>query len=511
MAKAYSYIRFSSVRQEVGDSLRRQEKLAVDYASAHNLELDTRSYRDLGVSAFRGKNATEGSLKMFLDAVSEGKIEAGSYLLVESLDRISRDEVPEALELLLSVVRKGILIVTLMDQKVYSRASIRADHGISLIISISLMSRAHEESATKSTRVRAAWKQKRASGEILTAMAPAWLTLSADRTRWILDKKKVETVERIFELALEGNGAPAIARELNRVKVPTMKSAERWTFGTVAAVLKNQAVIGRFTPKKAIAEPKDDYYPTIIRASDFRLVQDGMASRQWIGGRNSETIRNLFAGYSLCYVCRSKMRIVGSNERHTYLKCLASYSNSGCKEGRFPYLAAEKGILYRMSEDLSHIMAAREKAENPLPALQLKRDDLKSRISKLTAALEIVEDVAELSLRLNTLQTELTKVESELAVATEPGDLPPDRGDMRMLLGYFDGDAGPMPIELRRRVQVFLRQIVEEVLFGCDEKGGRPTAIVNFRPNIDWGSLYVDVTPYREQVGGNRRKIAKQS
>ncbi len=316
MTKAYSYIRFSSAKQGEGDSLRRQEKYAEEYAHEHGLDLDTSSYRDLGVSAYRGRNASEGNLKLFLDAVDSGLIETGSYLLVESLDRLSRTEVQDALELLLSIIKRGITVVTLIDKQVYSRQTIKNDRGISLIISISIMVRAHDESATKAARVKAAWSTKRNSGEIMTAMAPAWLSLSGDRKAWIVLPDKVKIVERIFDLSLAGNGAPAIARILNADHVPTMKSAQHWTFGTVSAILKNEAVVGRFTPKKVLASAIDDYFPEIIPPSKFRLVQEGMKNRRWIGGRNSENVTNLFAGYCFCHKCGSSMRTVGSSGRH---------------------------------------------------------------------------------------------------------------------------------------------------------------------------------------------------
>lgn len=54
MKTAFSYIRFSSKPQERGDSLRRQVRLARDYATKHDLILDERSYQDLGISAFKG-------------------------------------------------------------------------------------------------------------------------------------------------------------------------------------------------------------------------------------------------------------------------------------------------------------------------------------------------------------------------------------------------------------------------------------------------------------------------
>jgi hypothetical protein len=48
------------------------------------------NYRDLGVLAFRGKNADKGALKAFLDRAETGVIEPGSFLIVESLDRFRK-------------------------------------------------------------------------------------------------------------------------------------------------------------------------------------------------------------------------------------------------------------------------------------------------------------------------------------------------------------------------------------------------------------------------------------
>ena len=63
MSTAYSYIRFSSTRQEEGDSLRRQIEAASKYAEQNNLSLDTTlNLRDLGVSAFTVRTARDRKL-----------------------------------------------------------------------------------------------------------------------------------------------------------------------------------------------------------------------------------------------------------------------------------------------------------------------------------------------------------------------------------------------------------------------------------------------------------------
>ena len=68
---AYSYIRFSHPSQSKGDGLRRQLELAESFCERRGWALNPASYRDLGVSAFRGKNALIGNLGEFLRAVEE--------------------------------------------------------------------------------------------------------------------------------------------------------------------------------------------------------------------------------------------------------------------------------------------------------------------------------------------------------------------------------------------------------------------------------------------------------
>ena len=102
-SQAYSYIRFSSPQQMQGDSLQRQTEASEEYAAAHGLRLSySLNLRDLGVSAYRGRNSTEGALAGFMTAIETGRVPAGSTLLVESLDRLSRTEIMDALALFMN-------------------------------------------------------------------------------------------------------------------------------------------------------------------------------------------------------------------------------------------------------------------------------------------------------------------------------------------------------------------------------------------------------------------------
>jgi DNA invertase Pin-like site-specific DNA recombinase len=104
-----------------GDSRRRQLEGSQKYADDHDLDLaNDAQLEDIGISAYKGANAKEGALGQFLSAVKAGSIVKGSYLIVESLDRLSREEILPAHSLFLSIVQSGINLVTLTDRRVYS-------------------------------------------------------------------------------------------------------------------------------------------------------------------------------------------------------------------------------------------------------------------------------------------------------------------------------------------------------------------------------------------------------
>jgi len=79
---------------------------------------------DLGISSFHGKNAEEGKFAGFLSAVQTVHVPAGTSLLVESLDRLSREQVTEALTQCLQIIRAGIVVVTPIEKMVCSLATI---------------------------------------------------------------------------------------------------------------------------------------------------------------------------------------------------------------------------------------------------------------------------------------------------------------------------------------------------------------------------------------------------
>jgi DNA invertase Pin-like site-specific DNA recombinase len=265
--KAYSYIRFSTPEQMKGDSLRRQLAGSLQWATEHDYELDT-SLRDLGVSAYSGANRTEGSLKKFIDLIEQGHISEGSVLILESLDRLSREELTKSLNLFISILSAGIKIVTLADKQEYTAASI--NNIGNLVISLVSMARAHEESAIKSQRVRASLKARisNAHHKKVTGRCPNWLKYNKEDDEFEIIEERAELIREIFRKATSGLGMTRIAYELNENNIPTWGKAVGWNATYIQVILKSRTLLGEFQPhshetgkKVPWGDPIIGYYP----------------------------------------------------------------------------------------------------------------------------------------------------------------------------------------------------------------------------------------------------------
>lgn len=321
MPLAYSYLRLSTPEQIKGDSIRRQLERGRAYAAKHGLELDE-SLRDLGVSAYHGLNRERGALARFLDLVQKGNIPRGSYLIVENLDRLSREKPRQALQPFLALINAGIRIVTLSDERIYDDDGLDGDD-LGLLVSLTVMMRANEESRLKSERVGAAWKQKhdRARDIKVTARCPGWLQLSPDRKKFDVIPDRAKAVRRAFELTANGIGRQKAAAMLNTKGFPS-PGGTRWYAASIARLLKSDAVLGVYQPHEVRAgkriargEPIQNYYPAIVRpdvvararaATSSDDVDTGPRSR---AGRKGGAYTNLFGGLAYCNECNSPMRL----------------------------------------------------------------------------------------------------------------------------------------------------------------------------------------------------------
>ncbi len=311
---AYSYVRFSTPEQRLGDSLRRQISRAEEWCRANQYSLDS-TLKDEGVSGYRHKNSTSGALATFLDAIRNGDVTPGSVLVVESLDRLSRAEPLDALALLREIIKAGVHVVTLYDGQKYSQASMREIGP--LLQALVIMSRAHEESHMKAQRLSASWSSKRdialAQKQPVTRQVPAWIqvedvgvSLSGrhewSKARFKLIPERAAILREIFRLRAEGLGRRRIADELNRRGIAVWGRGKRkarggWQDSYIAKILSTRAVLGEFQPHRLeagrnstrtpVGPPIEGYYPRAISDGLWAAAQVYSSEARQHKGRTS--------------------------------------------------------------------------------------------------------------------------------------------------------------------------------------------------------------------------------
>ncbi len=310
---AISYLRFSDPSQSAGDSRRRQTTAAVEYAAQNGLILDE-TLRDEGVSAFRGRHREDGALGSFLAKVESGEVPRGSYLLIDSFDRLTRERVTLAMHLLTGIMARGVVVVTLNDKRRYDDASAGLQE---LMFALMEFSRSNSESEEKSRKVRGALmrrrEDKRREGQPWAQRWPFWLE-QVDGDFQILEDR-ADTVRLIFKLKAEGLGNAAIARRLNNASNPVAPPRQPgWRRADVQAVLDHKPSHAQVAPE-AIALIHEltalEVEPVVIAR---RLNKDGITPPR-LPTWHTATVANLLASRSVFGEFQPHRFAEGSRER----------------------------------------------------------------------------------------------------------------------------------------------------------------------------------------------------
>lgn len=517
--KAYSYIRFSSPEQLKGDSLRRQLELSKEYAKRNDLDLDgTLRMEDLGVSAFRGDNRLQGALGAFLKMVEDGKVNRGSYLLVESLDRISREKVSVALENFLSILNKGIVLVTLTDGMKYDIDTLDMNE---LIISITVMSRAHEESATKGKRIKASWdkKKKEISEKKLTKWSPKWLYLSDDKKEFLVHEDRAELVREIYDWCASGLGTSLIIQrieergikpwDMGQEGMTGKRPAKKWYGSYIQRLLHDRSVLGEYRLRKS--DPKEGYelikgyYPRILSEELFYQVQRARDSRNVRkhgtgSGRKGKELSNIFSGIAYCgysmdrryggYHCagnHERMSLSNKGRNLTYLQCTRTKNgNTGCELCRklWRYDAFEKSFLTHIRDiDVSVLFGTpselRQEIEEVSQRLSAQEGRLVDAKKQITLLEQQMDEALRDGKRLPNFATSKTVELEELIEKLEPviealkaeikskedryNQSEKNRDELINIIDHMASLKGQKLFDMRMKLSELLRRTIERI------------------------------------------------
>lgn len=436
----YSYMRFSDPRQAAGHSSERQLAYATRWAQEHGLRLDeSLSLKDEGLSAYHQQHIKSGALGVFLAAANAGRVPAGSVLIVEGLDRLSRAEPIQAQAQLAQIVNAGITVVTASDGKTYSREHLKANP-MDLVYSLLVMIRAHEESDTKSKRILASirrqcegWLAGTYTGLIRNGKDPAWLELVDGQ--WQLVPSRVAAVRAGLDLYRRGHGASSIVRELHAQGLSLTGRGPQSL--QIYRLINQRALIGEKELK--IDEQQyhlPGYYPALLSPTEWSELQAvvGGRGRRHAKGPVPHIITGM--GITLCGYCGRALvgQNIGTRNRladgriqdgHRRLHCTSNSHGDGCPVPGSTSVAPIERALMSYCSDIVNLQAlyGADRAAAPRARLAVARGqvaDLAKKLERLTdAMLDSHEDgvPATFARRARELEAEQQKQEAEIAAA----------------------------------------------------------------------------------------------
>jgi DNA invertase Pin-like site-specific DNA recombinase len=370
--------------------------------------------------------------------VEGGRIEPGSILLVESLDRLSRQNINIAVQLLLSIINQGIVVVTLMDGATYRADADPHQLMAQLMMSLAIFMRANDESRMKATRKADSWRAKREAasrGEYHGGRVPVWIEVVDGKYRII--ESEVEKVRAIFR---DYNNGWGLFRLSQKYGIPKP---------TIGYWLNNPVVMGTLAVKEGTNKIDiPDHYPAIIDQDTYELAQQRRGERYIHRNKARGSYLNLFAG--LLFDPNGKRMIISQHNggvrnyvspgyiirvRHLEecicTKLISRFSTTRTTRTADPDDARR---LQKIEQEMKRLQAGMmeepELASNLLPVLrklQQQKRELQERRTTIRETVDISDVVTLLNdennldarLRLRQLaqqsikQIRLTKIESE--------------------------------------------------------------------------------------------------
>ena len=416
---AYAYSRFSTMQQAAGNSKQRQQNFAANWPDASNYEI--KYLHDAGVSAYTGKNRTIGQFGVYLAMLRSGRLGPKPVLLVENLDRISREELETAQSLFLEIIGLGATIITLHNGKRYARGMALVD----IITALVEMDVAHQHSSKLSMRVKNAIDRRKALGGIIhnRASAPSWLALDPKRTIFVPIAKRVDIVKKIFDLALKGMGPVAIARFLNSTNEAVWSRRKNrpvgWRAQAVDNILHGRTVLGEF-------EGREGYFgPGVISVDVWNAVNSTV--RRKAQGRGNGVIResNIFCGLLVSGIDGSNMimrqsgvknKVTGLYGWNVYL--VSNLTIVGKSSHRVRYDLVESRVLW-LVRNLDPVMLTRARHGAQCDT----RDKVAESQQQVDTITKIINKVNKLIMytdkKPQTLVQQLLVLEDELEVANQ--------------------------------------------------------------------------------------------
>lgn len=498
--RVYSYIRFSTPEQALGDSENRQMQDAMAWSERNGYVFDE-SIRlaDRGLSGFHGHHRTKGSLGRFLALVEELRIPEGSILLVENIDRLSREGPKTTLQqIIFKLWDHGITLQTLSPEEAYPPGSADDARFIALLIYIQ---RARDESEQKSRRLKRVREKERIAarqaGKRLNGNALAWLRRTKDGFEVIPEAGR--TIRRLFDLKIQGWSSHAIERQLNEDAEWTPPKSRRnqkssgWRLSYIKKILGNPSVYGEYQPyvrKNGLrvkeGEPIPNGYPPVVTRETFYKAQATLKRNKGTGGP-ATVFKNSLRFIVTCAYCGGSMRHDDKGpppKGSQYLVCHNGERNAGCRYPK-PYRIRYDECLNLVlgnclnlkPDDVMVEQKEREqlckKLRKQIAGMQAEFTQSEVKIDNLIAEIAITKServkaryrkhIEGLEIRREQLESGIRQAKEELKIAEQTSQTFKEWKNGLQEITESIQAVGEPGVETRMRLNLHLREIIESI------------------------------------------------
>ena len=475
---AYLYSRISSKKQLEGRGLKVQKQNGEALCERRGWQID-KSVKlvDEGKSGFSGRNQeATAALGRFLTLVNEGRVKPGSVLVIDQLDRLSREQIGDAITLFNRITKAGIAVATVDPEALYESLE-----GPSALVVVVEFLRANSESQQKRRRQRDSWadrrKDAREGKHIDVSRYPGWLEKTD--TGFQVVEQYADAVRKMFSLALEGMGCPRIAATLNSDKVPFWgRSKQGWNGRLVHDILRGRSVLGewrvchspdgRDRPRQLLGDPIPGFYPVIIEESQWLMVQAGLDGRRQKGTGPAVRNRNLFSGLLTDALHGCGMYVTDSNGT-PMLKSLIWQQRENMKRGTVPSveLGRLESVLAQMVMVMPQALGSGNDDGKRLKQLSAEESAASERMRTLQAryaegSKDTPEYVLELMDRLDVRRKQLrADIQTErLRLADRPSEAAGQLTSLWQLVVQAEPEEHE---RLRERIRGLIREVVQGV------------------------------------------------
>jgi hypothetical protein len=401
--RAIIWGRFSSSKQEDGDSRDRQDRLNRTLAKRLGIKVIAEHFDP-------ASSVKEGVTPLFKKVIAE--LSEGVGIICENLDRINRGHPWKQKAYLYDIIERGHFIITSQDGTEYNDQTINQ---VGTVATGDLQTNlANAENAKRTGRVREEKaKAVQLARDGLPAPMGSWLPphikYNFETKQYDIRPDRLDVVRRIFKEYVAGKGCVSIAKGLNRDKIPTFRFNRGWSPVTIWTMLRYEGLIGVFNYRN---ERIPNAFPPAIKEDLFYTVQEMCKQNKARHGKYSAVnVRNIFRGVCHCAKCGVSMRVLNDD----YLQCRGAMLGKCDISNVVKFKAMEYEFTLWFVEQAKDALLGQDDHQATIKALQTKQDAIKQRIRLTIDLLDSGLSVNEIKERLGKLEKERSSVESGIA------------------------------------------------------------------------------------------------